>query len=189
MAHTQSEQDVLTPNELIQRYSQAIGKGLAGAGLQRTIMGSRVEQVCKVVFEGDAEGFAKLVLDTMGEAAGLAAGESKMGKEAIDAVNLAQSDCFIALREANGGALRPAFLEDMVKSQALLVAHQTQLYHWVETGNTRIDSEDYQSDLSEISEFLCTSEYRAGAMGPIIAGVEVLHQGLALFTSKKSKAK
>lgn len=187
MVHANTEQP-LTPNELIKRYSQAIGKGLEGAGLQRTIMGSRVEQVCKVVFEGDAEGFAELVIDTMGEAAGLAAGESKMGKEAIDAVNLAQSDCFIALREANDEALRPAFLEDMVKSQALLVAHQAQLYHWVKTGETHIDGEAYESDLSAISEFLYTPEYRAGAVGPIIAGIEVLHQGLALFTGKKEKA-
>lgn len=180
---------ILSPDEQIKRYSKAIGKGLTGAGLHRTIMGSRVEQICSTVFEGDAESFSELLFDTLGESAGLAAGESPMGKEALQSLVLAQSDCFIALREANEGALKPKYLEDMVQTQALLVAHQAQLYDWLKTGETRIDGESYESDLSKISEFLNTPEYRAGAIASIVAGIEVLHQGLALFTGENETDK
>lgn len=178
----------LSPDEMIKNYSQAIGKGLSGAGLHRTIMASRVEQICNAVYEGDAEAFSELIFDTLGESAGLVAGKSEMGKEALASLVLAQSDCFIALREANDSALAPSLVEDMEAIQKLLVAHQAQLYHWVKTGKTRIDNTDYESDLNAISEFLNTPEYRAGAMASVIAGIEVLHQGLALFTGKKEKA-
>ena len=182
------EDIVLTPDEQIKRYSQAIGKGLSGVGLHRAMQENRVQAVCEAVFEGDAEGFSALVFDTIGEAAGLAAGESHKGKEALDSLLLAQADCFIALREANDNALKPSFLEDMAGTQALLIAHQEQIYEWIETGETRIDGESYECDLSLIgAEFLTTPEYRAGAMASVVAGLEVLHQGLALFTGYKAK--
>lgn len=168
----------------LNQYLHGISKGFQQGGIRPNVKAVQIEKVCKTIAMGNEDEFGALILDIVGEVAGLAAGTSLMAKEAMESLCDAQSMLFVDCRDRfNATQDTPVSKENLHGCQQLLMTHKKSLVEWVTTGKTTFNGTQIESELSQFSSLLNESSLRLGVIAVFLGGIEVAYQGLLLFTS------
>src|SRR5690606_20809802 len=119
----------------LRKMADEVLRGISGAQIRKMVLPSQLISMQETLASGDAEAVSFLMRDVVGEGLSLAAGSSLSGGSAMEALSLAQAQCFIDLR-ARQERVRHDDLAGLVK---LVNAHRESLIEWVSTGQAGSD--------------------------------------------------
>ena len=152
--------------------------GIDGINLRRLMIPHNLESASTVINHGSAAQVDHLMRDILGESLGLAAGSSLLGSQAMQALGLAQAQCFTRMRIDDVGQA------SLIRSSRLMSKHVQQLRSWVSNGCMPNELVSSPSDLTRIGqELLMAPHIRLSAIGIYIAGAHLLHSSLSAFSS------
>lgn len=183
---TETNQEARQHTQALRDLSAQVIKGLSSAQIRRMVLPSQLIKLQEAILNGDAQAISFIMRDVAGEAISLAAGGSLHGGAAMEAISLAQAQCFVDIR-AQYADLK---IENISAMADIMASHRQSLIEWVDTGTAGSDQSrlviQQESDLTRIGHhFLNTPALRQAAISTFVAAAAVIEAGFALFVSEK----